>query len=1594
MIIEPLWNRRTASSPLQFSKVVSLLCCIKGIPIMFALLSKLRLKSCFVLFGLLTVIFAVHASQEEQWLEISTGYSHTLAVKKDGTLWGWGSNSVGSIGIDSAAYDISSPVQIQSDETWFTVSAGSESSLAIRSDGTLWAWGSNFNGELGDGTQTNRFKPVQVGTGNDWKAILSGEGYSLAIKSNGSLWAWGRNIHGELGDGTNIPSLVPKQIGTETDWQKLAKSTSFTSYAMKTDGSLWGWGDDHLQNTPYSYSSISVSWHKIVSSYDHTLAISSEGFLWGKGNNQSGQLGDGTGINRSGLSLLDDENVWIDVAVGSNHSIGIKNDGSLWAWGQNSNIEFGEIYSPVRISGRFNWKSVSSAGDYAIVLDETGNAYVWGGNRFGQLGLGFTANTNVPTMLRVKPENISSLSATNSGFSLLAGTEIWSWGINSNGVVGNDTTTIVNNPEPLEHEKSWSSLSSSSEHQVAIDTNGEIWSWGGNSGGLLGDGSTMQRNAPVQIAEGEKWLNTYVGRGVTHAIKEDGSLWAWGQNSLGYFGDGTTTDSLSPIKIDSGQEWLFISAPYGIKKDNTLWRWGKSPQEPESQPSLPTQFGTEQWRYISPASHVLAIKMDGTLWAWGQNSYGQQGIGSSSHYPSDAPIQVGESDDWLKVLAVGNRSFGLKNDGTLWAWGDSGTALGLENFNHNFSVPTQIAPETVWRDIAAGGDIAIALDQHGYLFVWGKGCPTCAWNNKLGLTVTKLISIRAYEDDDNDGVINYFDDVDDDGLPDDWERLYNLDPNLQSDALLDNDSDGLINLEEYLFGTDPNRSDTDNDGVSDIADAFPLDDSETLDTDGDLIGNNSDTDDDGDGIEDVDDNCPINSNGSQLNFDLDSFGDLCDEDIDNDGFSNALDSFSFDSNEWLDSNENSIGDNAERINSDFSLVNLTTGINEENVLFLEFNITISASFSDANSIQVLYWPINSEQTWVTLTRENAEDVFSKTILLPDYVKSGVYEIRAVIAIDNSGNEIRINDNFLNQGGYAYRTEIYNENSDNEVPELIAMTNSAPYFDESEQLHIDFSISAIDDLSGLNKSFIIELISPTGNSIQERGYFAEEGLTQASAELNFVLSKYSASGVYRVNTVRLYDLAGNLNHSQQWLADNFNTINIENPNSDSTPPTLNNVSMSSAFDLTVKRPIINISVSLSDNISGVKSSYVRLRKPDGGHLDSWMNAEANNSQTENVVFTKKLPLTSDYSPGDYIVEYFCITDEANNERCYYNFELNDLLLQSVLTVNYPDLDADGIPDELDAFPQDPSKWQLLDVGHDSDGDRKADILWRNTSTGQNWLWTMNGRSIIKSASITNISDLRWQIVGRGDFDGDGKSDILWRNSITGRNYVWLMDGFAIKQQGELNYVYDSNWLIKEVADLDGDGKDDIVWHHSTRGDTWIYLMNGIKYKTSQASLKVADLNWEIVASGDVNGDGKGDIIWRHKTRGDNYIWLMNGATISSLYVLNNINTNWIIAGAGDINGDGTDDIIWRNKYDGRNWAFLMNNGQIQSSQLINTVANNDWEIADISDLNGDGKADIFWRQAQTGQSYIFLMDGLTITSQGYSNSVSNNWQVIH
>src|SRR5437667_7528401 len=179
-----------------------------------------------------------------------------------------------------------------------------------------------------------------------------------------------------------------------------------------------------------------------------------------------------------------------------------------------------------------------------------------------------------------------------------------------------------------------------------------------------------------------------------------------------------------------------------------------------------------------------------------------------------------------------------------------------------------------------------------------------------------------------------------------------------------------------------------------------------------------------------------------------------------------------------------------------------------------------------------------------------------------------------------------------------------------------------------------------------------------------------------------------------------------------------------------------------------------------------------------------------------------------------------------------------------------------------------------VAHDLTGAGRSDVLWRNASTGENYLYPMNGTAILAGEGyLRTVADLNWTVAGIGDFDGDGKADILWRNTSTGQNYIYLMNGTAILTEGYLRTVADLNWTIAGVGDFDGDGKDDILWRNSATGENYIYLMNGIAILAEGYLRTVADLNWTIAGVGDFDGDGKDDILWRNSATGENYIYLM-------------------------------------------------------------------------------------------------------------------------
>ncbi|MBI5307691.1 MAG: hypothetical protein HZB37_04995, partial [Planctomycetes bacterium] len=151
-------------------------------------------------------LFAGTARHVSAAPQISVGDHHTLAVKSDGTLWAWGYNGYGALG-DGTTTQRNAPVQIGTDTMWVSVSGGRFYTLAVKSDGTLWAWGNNIGNA-----------PVQIGTDTKWVSVSAGANHKLAVKSDGTLWAWGFNMYGQLGDGTNTDKYAPVQIGTDTKW--------------------------------------------------------------------------------------------------------------------------------------------------------------------------------------------------------------------------------------------------------------------------------------------------------------------------------------------------------------------------------------------------------------------------------------------------------------------------------------------------------------------------------------------------------------------------------------------------------------------------------------------------------------------------------------------------------------------------------------------------------------------------------------------------------------------------------------------------------------------------------------------------------------------------------------------------------------------------------------------------------------------------------------------------------------------------------------------------------------------------------------------------------------------------------------------------------------------------------------------------------------------------------------------------------------------------------------------------------------------------------------------------------------------------------
>jgi alpha-tubulin suppressor-like RCC1 family protein len=635
--------------------------------------------------GIASQSFPTQVGSLTDWAKVGHGGgdgngNHNGAIKTDGTLWMWGANTFGAVGDGTTAHR-SSPVQIGVDTDWTELTRTTFSTAAIKTDGTLWTWGRNDFGQLGDNTLVNKSSPVQtVAGGTNWKQVSAGDSHIAAVKTDGTLWAWGNNGTGRLGLDDLVSRSSPVQVGADTDWDEVHCGFNNT-FALKTDGTLWAWGGNGggalgLNDVANRSTPVQVAggdWIHVRANL-RTAAIKADGTLWTWGDNFNGALGHGISApSRSTPTQVGVSTNWEFVDVGENNMQATFTGPSsrLYMWGYNA---FGQLglndvtnrSSPIQVGADGDWSYMAADADHTLAIKMDGTLWSWGLNTSGQLGHNDVINRSSPVQVGALADWAKVVLGEHTA-AIKTDSTLWTWGNGSFGRLGHGDATNRSLPTQVGGDMDWASAAASGNHTMAVKTDGTLWAVGGfNSEGTLGLGDTTTRFSPEQVGALTNWASVSLGGTHAAAIKTDGTLWTWGRGDEGQLGSNAVTDRSSPVQVGGETDWAIVSCgdahTMAIKTDGSLWAWGGNSGQGGSFPnngslglgdvanrSNPTQVGLlMDWARVSAGGyHTLALKTNGTLWTWGGNLFGAIGDGTTANRSS--PLQIGTEVEWSDV---------------------------------------------------------------------------------------------------------------------------------------------------------------------------------------------------------------------------------------------------------------------------------------------------------------------------------------------------------------------------------------------------------------------------------------------------------------------------------------------------------------------------------------------------------------------------------------------------------------------------------------------------------------------------------------------------------------------------------------------------------------------------------------------------------------------------------------------------------------------------------------------------------------------------------------------------------------------------------
>ena len=524
---------------------------------------------------------------------ISAAGSFTLALKSDGSVWAWGYNHYGQLG-DGTFTDRGSPTQVLGLPGRATeISAGDSYALALMENGTVWSWGSTASGfQLGDGSGVDRATPGPVSNLTDVDAIAAGDAFSLAKKRDGTLWAWGHNLTGHLGDGTFVDRSTPVQVAISgVDLISAGQGMESHALVRKSDGSLWTWGSNVsgqlgdgtplVRSTPTRVPGLNGITAIAAGDY-HTLARAADGTVWAWGLNEAGQLGDNTSFGRSTPGLVPGLSGVDAIAAGGGHNLARLGNGTLVAWGDNCCGQLGRGNdSDIGFAVLTGVRDFSAGYTHSVAVKNDGTVWAWGSNGSGELGdgtlIGRFEPTPVPGLANVAKVSAGS-SYTPYTLALKSDGTVWAWGDNSLSQLGDGTSASRLNPVQVSGLGNVMSISAGGAYALAMKSDGSVWGWGANESGQLGDGTTDLRASPVRVSA----ISSATAIGASRApyfnnsaaVMSDGTLWGWGSYHSGQMGDGALAQRVLPVVVVSeggagsiaGNDWFLDLDPARTKQ--------------------------------------------------------------------------------------------------------------------------------------------------------------------------------------------------------------------------------------------------------------------------------------------------------------------------------------------------------------------------------------------------------------------------------------------------------------------------------------------------------------------------------------------------------------------------------------------------------------------------------------------------------------------------------------------------------------------------------------------------------------------------------------------------------------------------------------------------------------------------------------------------------------------------------------------------------------------------------------------------------------------------------------------------------------------